>query len=933
MYKTLLLSLLLFVNGALLAQNEFITTWEASNADLTITIPTNPANYVYNYTVDFGDGTILNNQTGNTTHTYATPDIYTVKISGDFPSINGFLLSLNNDNDDLKSVEQWGDIQWQSMAKAFKDCIFLEINASDTPDLSNVTDMSEMFLNAESVNHPLDNWDVSNVTDMTSMFNQANNFNGALNTWDVSNVTSMWLMFSNANAFNQLLNGWNVSNVTNMKGMFFGADAFNQPIDNWDVSSVTDMEDMFNRATTFNQPLDNWNVSNVTNMRSIFSLAFAFNQPLNNWDVSNVTNMREMFLEAVAFNQALNNWDVSNVTDMSLMFQSTNAFNQPLDNWDVSNVADMESMFRYTNSFNQPLNNWDVSNVFTMAYMFQNTEAFNQPLDNWDVSSVNFINRMFNNSVFNQDLSFWDFNVINYGQFIANSAMDIQNFDLLLDRFAQLNIENASLDADGLEFCNLLTLQYLQDELNWNFDNLDVVSDLGSDCNLNYIRGNVKFDDIGDGCDENDQDAHQLIVSIDNGQEIVSTLTNQNGNYTFNEVQGSYDVSLILHLPYYFSVSPPSQTVTFSGTNEIQDNIDFCITANQNIEDLSVNLFPVNAAIPGFESIYELVVSNKGTESVSNVEVVVGFDAAKQSFVSASQAPSSTTSNSIVFTLSNLPVFDSEVLYFTLLNVQPPGLNSGDKLTLTADVSPNTNDLTPQNNTAILEQTVVNSFDPNDKLVTQGDEISIDNIDEYLDYKIRFQNVGTANAINVKITDTISDKLDWTTFQRINSSHDYRLELKNEEEINFIFDNINLPYQSVDEEGSNGHVSFRIKPKPNVQVGDNIENKAYIFFDFNAPIITNTVSTAIVDNLGLDELTGSESVTLSPNPASHQVEIIHNSSINIHNVELYSVVGKLVKTYKNSTLLDISQLNSGLYLMKIETPNGSLIKKLIIVNQ
>ena len=99
------------------------------------------------------------------------------------------------------------------------------------------------------------------------------------------------------------------------------------------------------------------------------------------------------------------------------------------------------------------------------------------------------------------------------------------------------------------------------------------------------------------------------------------------------------------------------------------------------------------------------------------------------------------------------------------------------------------------------------------------------------------------------MTDTISDKLDWTTFQPINSSHNYRLELVEQEEINFIFENINLPYEAIDEPGSNGHVSFKIKPKDNVQIGDIIENKAYIFFDFNAPIITNTVSTEIVDEL------------------------------------------------------------------------------------
>ncbi len=52
---------------------------------------------------------------------------------------------------------------------------------------------------------------------------------------DVSNVTDMNNMFSNAHAFNQPLSSWDVSNVTDMSSMFNGASAFNQPLASWDV--------------------------------------------------------------------------------------------------------------------------------------------------------------------------------------------------------------------------------------------------------------------------------------------------------------------------------------------------------------------------------------------------------------------------------------------------------------------------------------------------------------------------------------------------------------------------------------------------------------------------------------------------------------------------------------------------------------------------
>ena len=53
------------------------------------------------------------------------------------------------------------------MKTAFFNLYNLTINATDTPDLSNVTDMSFMFADAVLVNSPtISTWDVSNVTNM-----------------------------------------------------------------------------------------------------------------------------------------------------------------------------------------------------------------------------------------------------------------------------------------------------------------------------------------------------------------------------------------------------------------------------------------------------------------------------------------------------------------------------------------------------------------------------------------------------------------------------------------------------------------------------------------------------------------------------------------------------------------------------------------------
>ena len=145
-----------------------------------------------------------------------------------------------------------------------------------------------------------------------------------INSWDVSNVTNMSELFNEAFTFNELINDWNVSNVTNMSGMFADATSFNQPLNNWDVSKVINMESIFRNATKFNQPLDKWNVSNVTNLSLAFYGAVEFNQPLNSWNVSNVNNMESMFHSAYNFNQILDKWVINENTITNNMFFNSN---------------------------------------------------------------------------------------------------------------------------------------------------------------------------------------------------------------------------------------------------------------------------------------------------------------------------------------------------------------------------------------------------------------------------------------------------------------------------------------------------------------------------------------------------------------------------------------------------------------------------------
>ncbi len=272
----------------------FITTWQTTELDEPITIPTTDTGY--NYNVDWGDGTIESNITGDATHIYATAGVYTVKILGLFPRI---YFDDNGDKDKIQSVEQWGAIEWSSFNSAFRGCSNLVINATDAPNLENVTDMSGVFDNCSSLTTGgFSSWNTSTITDMSKMFNRATNFNGNIGGWDVSNVETMYYMFRSAKLFNQNIGAWNVSNVTTMGSIFAGAIIFNQDISSWNVGNVEVMINMFENAVDFDQDISSWNVSNVEDMRYMFLGASDFDQDLSNWDISSVGVMESMFLNA-----------------------------------------------------------------------------------------------------------------------------------------------------------------------------------------------------------------------------------------------------------------------------------------------------------------------------------------------------------------------------------------------------------------------------------------------------------------------------------------------------------------------------------------------------------------------------------------------------------------------------------------------------------
>ncbi|MEQ8546343.1 MAG: LamG-like jellyroll fold domain-containing protein, partial [Cyclobacteriaceae bacterium] len=230
-------------------QNPFITTWITDDGQ--ITIPTTGSGYNYSVTwtnlttPSAGDGSI-SGQNGNYTITGLTNgDTYQVEISGDFPRI---FFNYSGDFLKIRSIEQWGNISWSSMEHAFAGCNNLIYNATDAPDLSNVTSLFSMFNGSPMLNGDFSNWNVSNVQVFQDMFFNADSFNGDITTWNTSSATNMAGMFAFADNFNQDIGNWDVSNVTWMSQMFDGAISFNQNLGTWDISSIGSFDNILSNS-------------------------------------------------------------------------------------------------------------------------------------------------------------------------------------------------------------------------------------------------------------------------------------------------------------------------------------------------------------------------------------------------------------------------------------------------------------------------------------------------------------------------------------------------------------------------------------------------------------------------------------------------------------------------------------------------------------
>ena len=233
-------------------------------------------------------------------------------------------------------------------------------------------------------------------------------------------------------------------------------------------------------------------------------------------------------------------------------------------------------------------------------------------------------------------------------------------------------------------------------------------------------------------------------------------------------------------------------------------------------------------------------------------------------------------------------------------------------------------DINPDNDHWIYCSTVIGAIDPNDKSVYPIGSCDAGYIlnEQPLTYTVRFQNTGTAPAVNVEIIDSISPYLDLNAIDIVSTSHYMYTTLDADSVAHFIFPDIYLADSTTDEPASHGFVVYTIKPKPGLDYNTLITNNAGIYFDFNEPVITNTVSNTVVDSIPVfstnqhimicegDSVEVGNSIYFTPGTYTDVLESIDGCDSIVHTtIENYFI--NTVITIEGNTLL--SQQEDALY--------------------
>jgi hypothetical protein len=705
----------------------------------------------------------------------------------------------------------------------------------------------------------------------------------------------------------------------NLSGLAFlsTADFINSSITSIDVSGCTSLETLFLHTNK----LSSLALNDLPELINVYCA----NNEITNLTISNNPKLKGIYCS----NNKLTTLDISNNLPN---LESINCSKNLLTSLDVTKNEKLKSI----SCENNQLTSLDISKNTQLSYLkcyrnqFQTLDLSNSPVSTLNFAPNSNLETLFiKNGVTTTSAYFSDANgdeilfVTNFG----GPGLDKLKF-ICADDF---EIDGITQEMNKFGYSNVAVNEYCTFSPGGNYFTIKgQVKQTSGECFIGGVQQGVPVPYL-----------KLTVTDVTNGQNnpglTITKTTDQNGNYSIDVPEGSYQVIVINPNPDFFDGIPLQPSQTFPNPENITvQTTNYCLKTKAsaiNVKKSEITIIPLGIARPGFDASYKIIYKNVGPTVIPNAFVELNFDDAVMDFTTASITPNTTTTGNLVWNVSNLNPFETREIIATFnLNTptEVPALDGGDGLSFKTFIKEDVSVFNPNVDAMSgLSERVTNAYDPNDKVCLEGEELKPENIGAFLNYRIRFENTGTANATNVVVKDMIdTTKLDINTLEIVGASHNMVTKISNNNKVEFIFENIDLPF---DDANNDGYVVFKIKTVPTLVVGDKVSNTANIYFDYNFPIDTKEAVSEIKDpSLSVVNFNGNDYFTVSPNPANDILNIQKINAIDIDSAVIYSLLGQEVMRVNNpESSINMSGLKSGSYVLKLTTNKGVSTTKII----
>ena len=444
------------------------------------------------------------------------------------------------------------------------------------------------------------------------------------------------------------------------------------------------------------------------------------------------------------------------------------------------------------------------------------------------------------------------------------------------------------------------------------------------------------YQDENENCEIDPEESEMQNVSMrlfdDGGELLMSTSTGGSGRYFFEVPEGEYLVLCdTLNHPYTTECEFPGldSLVVLNDIDSLISNVNFLLNCKPGYDVGVLSAQTDGFIFPG--QIHELSINAGDISSFYGMncaqgvsgDIVVEFDGPVSFYgTSLGSLTPSVDGEILTYEISDFGL----VNMFTDFGIElmtDTTAQAGDEVCVQISVNP-LSDNNESNNSYYMCYEVVNSYDPNNKLVSRNSVEPF--FEDYLYYTINFQNTGNAPAINIRLEDELSGNLNLETFQVVGYSHSNHFDLIDDQLIVY-FPEIWLADSMSNEAESKGYFQFRIKPIPGLDEGSSIENTAEIYFDFNEAIVTNTAITNFETIVTVQEAEIEYgSVNIYPNPNGGEFNIASNgqdiSGIILYDQSFREMEVRQLISGDQPVRIQMENMSPGLYILEVRFNEG-----------